>query len=142
MNEAQISFADGLAAALPTCGDAPEGMPDYISLCDIVATGVEHHEFTHFTVSEYDPDADGVNKPWGVLIPLGSAGPRDDGYEYQPRVLWADSVRRAVSAYVADRLSRGMDTLDVTALVDGSYTDVIVADSVLQFLLYGKEIYA
>lgn len=143
-----------IADSLPTCGEDS----DLISLCDIVITGIET-DWTHFWVHKYDPDANGGSSSWGVLAPLPSAGRRrttphvahegcdegetcgNFGYPYEPVELFAPVVRRAVWLYLKSRLEGGLGLDEARQLVDGSYTDAEIADSILQFALYGQEIY-
>jgi hypothetical protein len=134
-NEEQASV---ITDELPVC----EEDSDLISLCDIVVTGIEHEEWTHFWIHKYDPKADGVKKAWAVLRPLPSAGEfKPNGERIQSVVLYARDVRRAVYDYLLSRLNGGMDPAGARQLVDGSYTDTVVADSILQFALYGEEVY-
>jgi len=126
-----------LAAQLPVVGDL-EG-EELISLGDIVVTGIET-DWIHFWVKDYAPFADGVVTPWATIWPLkDSAG--EDGKLPEPVTLDENTVRKAVELYIDSRLSKGMEPGEVARLVDGSYTDAVVADSILQFALYGSEVY-
>lgn len=141
-NEAQASV---ITDELPVCiSEADVIGTDLISLCDIVVTGIEvPAEWNHFRVHKYDPKADGIHQSWGVLGPLQSAGKwKPDGSKIHPIELWARVVRKAVYDYLLDRLNRGMDLSEARLMVNGSYTDAVVADSILQFALYGQEVYS
>lgn len=127
-----------LASVLPVCDD-PEGPgSDLISLCDIVITGVETG-WSHFLVEAYDYKADGITKPWAILHP--EKGAEDPGKTIEPVALTADVVRKAVEAYIDTRLQAGMSPADAAQLVDGSWTDAPIADSILQFAIYGEEVF-
>lgn len=127
-----------LASILPGCDREVES--EYISLCDIVVTAVEHNEWVHFSVTAYNPEADGVIEPWAVIWPLKDSGDplvfRESGC-----AMWDKTVRDAVELYLDRRIASGMPIVDAARMVDGSYTDAVVADSILQFALYGEEIY-
>lgn len=131
-----------IAADLPVCDEDAES--DLISLCDIVITGVETG-WKHFWVEGYTPEADGVLRPWATLKPLEGAVVGAGGHDVVegvlPVALTADVVRKAVAAYMDKRLEGGMSLSEATNLVDGSYTDAVIADSILQFALYGEEVY-
>lgn len=129
----ELTYAEGLAKSLPIKDDNNES--DLISLVDIVITGIEV-PWTHFGILSYKPDADGVETPWATLVALPGAALG----EIQ-RDLYANTVREAVQNYLQDRLNAGMDVLEAAKMIDGSYTDALVADSILQFAIYGKEIY-
>lgn len=135
---APMTYAEGLASSLPLRDDKTES--DLISLVDIVITGVETG-WIHFMVHEYDIEADGTTKPWAILTPLASAGKNKNGLDYAAKALYHQVVRRGVVAYLEDRLARGMSESEAAKMVDGSYTDAVVADSILQFILYGEEVY-
>lgn len=123
-----------IAADLPERDDDSES--DLISLVDIVITGVET-PWRHFWVEGYDPEADGKIKAWAKLLPLkDAADPLPDAV-----LLTSETVRKAVAAYLDSRLEAGMRHSEATRLVDGSYTDAVIADSILQFALYGEEVY-
>lgn len=119
-----------------------DGERERIPLQDIVITAIEHHEFNHFRVRKYDPDADGVTKgrEWAIVEGLeaayaaGAARP-------SATLLNARTVRQAVEDYLNDRLTKGMSEDDARMMVDGVYTDVIVCDSIVQFALYGEEVF-
>ncbi len=128
------SMARGVAAGLLERDDDSES--DLISLVDIVITGIET-DWQHFRVRKYDPDADGsADHPWAIIERLSSAG--------MPRThvaLDAVTMRAAVELYLVDRLEHGMSLDEACHMVDGSYTDAVVADSILQFALYGEEVF-
>lgn len=128
-----------LAASLPVCEDDGEDS-DLISLCDIVITGIEHHEFKHFWVRKYDYKASGAEgDEWAIIQALPSAeqDPPDKHV-----ALNQTTMRKAVELYIKARLDGGMTLEDVRQLVDGSYTDVVVADDILQFALYGEQLFS
>lgn len=143
-NEVQASL---IADELPVCEDLDDefGMEsDLISLRDIVVTaidtGIDSH---HWWIHKYDPRADGVINGWAVLAPLPSAGDfKPDGRHIRPVELYAPTVREGVYLYLLDRLNKGMDLSEARRMVDGSYTDVVVADSIIQFVLYGQEVFS
>lgn len=128
---------------LPVCGDEDsEEDSDLISLCDIVVTAIET-DWTHWWVHKYDPRADGVINGWAVLAPLPSAGDfKPDGSTIRPVELFAPTVRKGTYLYLLDRLNKGMDLSEARRMVDGSYTDAMVADSIIQYILYGEEVYS
>jgi hypothetical protein len=107
-----------------------------MSLVSFVIAGLEVDCCPHFRVRKYDPGADGVRKSWAVLAPLYDSGVK------KPVELWAETVRLAVATYLESRLNGGLALEEAHKLVDGTYTDVIVVDSVLQFALYGKQVYS
>lgn len=136
-NEAQASV---ITDSLPS--KDPGADSDLISLCDIVVTGIET-EWRHWFLHKYDPDADGIAVGWAVLGPLPSAGDsKPDGSTIRPVELYESTVRKAVYEYLLSRLNRGLDLSEARQLVDGSYTDAVIADSILQFALYGQEVYS
>jgi hypothetical protein len=108
-----------------------------ISLVDIVSTGIEHHEWRHFTLHRYAPNADGVKESWATIGQLPSFA--TDPLQI---TLTADVIRKAVELYIDSRLAAGLPLLEAARLIDGSYTDVAIADSILQFALYGEEVYS
>lgn len=116
--------------------------PEVIPLADIVITAIEHHEFTHFRVRKYDPDADGLTAAtaWAIVEPLAS-GLKTLQAMHSPTLLWESTVRAGVRLYLNDRLSKGMDEEEARKMVDGVYTDVLVCDSIIQFILYGEEVF-
>lgn len=128
-----LTYAEALATRLPVRDDAADS--DLISLVDIVITGVET-PFVHFGMLFYDPDADGLTKPWVTLVGLPDAGKGPIQVD-----LYASTVRAAVRNYLTDRLAHGMMADEAAKMVDGSYTDALVADSILQYALYGEEVY-
>ena len=130
---ADLTYAEGLAASLPVKDETSES--DLISLVDIVITGVET-PWHHFGLLSYKPEADGVEVPWATITPLSDSG--------APNAcdLYASTIREAVTAYLQARLDSGMAPAEAAKMVDGSYTDAVVADSILQFALYGEEIYS
>lgn len=137
--------ATAIADSLPVtdaAADYREGDKERIPLQDIVVTAIEHHEFNHFRVRKYDPDADGVEREWAIVEGLPSAYvmqghlPKNRG-----RLLDAASVRKGVELYLDDRLSKGMPEEEAQKMVDGVYTDVLVCDSIVQFILYGEEVF-
>lgn len=137
-NEEQASV---ITDSLPSCDDSEEGS-DLISLCDIVVTGIESG-WTHFWIRLYDPKQNGIEKPWAVLGPLPSAGDtKPDGTKIIPVELYSAVVRKATYEYLLNRLNGGMPLEEAKLLVDGSYTDAVIADSILQFALYGMEVYS
>lgn len=129
-----LTYAEGLAKRLPVTD--PESNSDFISLADIVVTGVET-PWTHFGVLFYDHTADGVSRPWVTLVGLAEAGLGPIQCD-----MYASTVRKAVQSYLQDRLDHGMDVIEAARMIDGSYTDALVADSILQFAIYGKEVFA
>lgn len=125
-----------LAADLPVKDDEETGS-DLISLCDIVITGIETG-WQHFWVHDYDPHADGIETPWAVLTPL-----IEEASEPEKSVpLTAETVRKAVEVYVDRHIDRGTPLEETRKLMDGSYTDAVIADSILQIALYGEEVYS
>lgn len=149
--------ATAIADSLPVTGEESlserQTSPDFgeeerIDLESIVVTAIEHHEFNHFRVRKYDPDADGVEREWAVIQGLPSAftdlqwATRDAKQPWPPFVvLDSVTVRKGVEAYLNDRLSKGMDEAEARKMVDGVYTDVVVCDSIIQFALYGEEVF-
>lgn len=134
-------LAHELARWLPCCGDEDDtdsdSKSDLISLCDIVITAMDHNEFTHFRTRFYEPKNTGQKgSPWAIVEALPSSGA-----VRRPVFLDLASIRKAVEDYAYSRLSRGMDWKEVQRLVDGSYTDLQVADSIVQFAIYGEEVY-
>lgn len=134
-----------LAAALPVRDD--EANSDLISLVDIVITGIEAVPWCHFKVIDYNHEASGEepeHASWGTIIGLEAAYTQeqlDSGLEPGSVVLWEGTVREAVAAYVDSRIDAGMGFEEAQRLVDGSYTDAAVADSILQFLLYREVVF-
>lgn len=135
-------LARQLANHLPVCHEeeAYEGDPheggngDLISLCDIVITAMES-EWTHWRTRFYEPKNSGVgNDPWAIIERLDKKAP--------PIFLTQQVVRQAVEDYAYSRLVRGMAWDQVQMLVDGSYTDAPIADSIIQFAVYKEEVYA
>lgn len=127
-----------LASILPVCDKEAES--DYISLCDIVITGVETG-WSHFVVEGYNPDAEGSEtNPWAILHPL----PRDWDADAVPSSvkLSAQVIRDAVEAYIDTRIAGGMSISEAAKMVDGSYTDAVIADSILQFAIYHEDVYS
>lgn len=122
-----------IAGSIPARDDDFES--DYMPLGDIVVTGVELVPAVHFYVDEYRPDATGADDdPWCVLRPIS-------GFTGTPRKpLTQTTVRSAVAAFIDHRIEGGMDFEEARRLVDGSYTDWSIADSILQFALYGEEV--
>lgn len=128
------TIGEAIAESLPVRDDDCDS--DLISLVDIVITGIETG-WTHFWVHNYDAEADGVEKPWAEIHDFEQATmPRN------PVKLYADTVREAVAKYIDTRISAGMAYPEAAKLVDGSYTDAVISDSILQFALYGEEIYS
>lgn len=132
-----------LAAGLKARDDACES--DLIALADIVVTGVETG-WLHFWVDNYRPEAAGTpDAPWCTLRPLQGkvvgAGGVDVAEGVQPVTLTEEVVRNAVTVYVDSRVEGGMGLEEARRLVDGSYTDAVIADSILQFAIYGEELY-
>lgn len=126
--------AADMAAQLPVVAD-DDADDEMISLADIAVTGIEHHEWLHFWTKDYTPDADGVKVPWATIWPL-----KDSGKD-EPVALNETTMRKAVELYLDNRLKAGMRFADAAMMVDGVYTDAVVADSILQFALYGEEVY-
>ena len=128
--------AKDLADSLPVCGDLDDNGDEVelISLCDIVVTGIETG-WSHFWVRKYDPD--NLDMEWAIVAPLRSAGKGS-----KPILLNEARMRLAVQAYIQSRLDRGMTLAEVTKLVDGVYTDAVVADSILQFAIYQEEVFS
>lgn len=128
--------AKALVADLPV-NDGADGESDLISLIDVVVTAVEHDEFMHFRVRAYSPSAAGTEEaPWAVLQRLADAN-----MGLRSIKITADGVREAAERYIESRLEGGMSLDEARRLVDGSYTDVIIADAIIQFAVYGKVIY-
>jgi len=125
--------AQALAASLPVKDD--DCKSDWISLVDLAVVGIEISQ-AHFRVQHYNPDADGLNEPWAILLPLDSS--RQSGL---PKAIYASTVRNAAAAYLDSRLRTGLSLGEARKLIDGSYTDAEVAGSILQFALYGEEVY-
>lgn len=113
---------------------------DLISLCDIVITGCETG-LKSFIVEGYKPDGDGISVPWATLRPEQGASNGSPVQPYKPVQLYARTVRQAVQDYIDTRLQAGMSEEEATKLVDGSYTDAAIADSILQFAIYGEEVF-
>jgi hypothetical protein len=142
-----MTVGELLAADLPARDDESES--DLISLVDIVITGIEAVPWVHFIVDDYNPDAsgEGPDNAWAILNPLEAAQP-PEGIQgtIEPRFeavyLTTDTVRKAVAAYADARIDGGMALEAVRNLMDGSYTDAVVADSVLQFAIYGEEVFS
>lgn len=143
--DTNVEWADRLAGSLPTCEPTPPNPLDndedldpdegnLISLCDIVVTAIDC-DLHHFKVTEYDSSAGGIDRPWATLWPLR------EGSGWRPIQLTAFVMRKAVYDYLISRLNRGMAREEVAKMVDGSYTDELVADCILQFALYGGEVY-
>lgn len=129
-----ITMAEAEGRAAERNSEEPERIP----LADIVVTAIEHNEFSHFRTRFYDPDADGVTHPWAIIEPfrvLDSDPPKP-----APVVLNAETIRKGVEAYLSDRLAKGMNEDEARMMVDGVYTDVIVCDSIIQFIAYGGEV--
>jgi hypothetical protein len=123
-----------LAADLPVTDE--DSASDLISLQDIVITGIETG-WTHFWVSQYDFEAPGTDdQPWAILRPLADAGAGD------VTPLTAAVVRDAVTRYADKHIDRGTPLEEVRKLLDGSYTDAVIADSILQIAVYGQELYS
>jgi hypothetical protein len=135
-----MTVGELLAADLPARDDESES--DLISLVDIVITGIEAVPWVHFIVDDYNPDAsgEGPDNAWGVLIPLPESANENDALA-NPVFLTTDTVRKAVAAYADARIDGGMGLNAVRNLMDGSYTDAVVADSILQFAIYGEEVF-
>lgn len=134
--------AVAIAASLPVTDkvtDYREGDKECIPLQDIVITAIEHNEFNHFRVRKYDPDADGVEREWAIVE--GFVTKADEAREQKRVSLDAATVRKGVELYLEDRLRHGMTEDDARMMVDGVYTDVIVCDSIIQFTLYGEEVF-
>lgn len=135
------TFGESIAATLPALDDEFES--DLMPLGDIVVTGVELVPWVHFLVQDYQPDAHGTaDDPWATLVPLAAAQPPTGQVQFKPVDLTISTVRAAVAAYLDSRIDRGMPKHEAIKLVDGSYTDAEIADSILQFALYGKEIFS
>lgn len=134
------AIADSLpvSASEPAGAEADEG-EERIPLADIVVTAIEHNEFSHFRVRKYNPDADGLTSEWAIVEahPTGLA----EGQVRTAVVLDATAVRKGVESYLNDRLSKGMSADDARMMVDGVYTDVVVCDSIVQFIVYGEEVF-
>lgn len=136
----ELTYAEGLAASLPTCTDYEVEGSDLMSLCDIVVVGVET-EWEHFGVSNYQPNNDGSPAhPWAILHVLPSGLPCKPGFGADAHLTEA-TMRRAVKEYLQSRLTGGMSPVEAARLVDGSYTDAEIADSILQFAIYGEEVF-
>lgn len=141
-----LTYAEGLAASLPVRDDDSES--DLISLVDIVITGIETPwSGLHFQVKDYDFEASGetLREAWAEIVGLPSAYTEEQlksGNEPGRVTLFHETVRSGVVRYLQDRLNRGMAPSDVAKMIDGSYTDAVVADSILQFCLYGEEVFA
>lgn len=132
-----------LAADLPI-KDEEDANGDLISLNDIVITGIEAVPWVHFRVQEYDPAATGeIGDAWARLLPLEDAqpDPKEHKQRHVPVSLTAEIMRFAVAKYVDSRIDGGMGLEEARKLMDGSYTDAPIADSILQFALYGEEIF-
>lgn len=136
MSEGNAAVAEALASSLPVCEDDS----DLISLCDLVITGIET-EWTHWFVRKYDYKATGApvdGEEWAILEALPSARQEPPNKHI---ALNQETVREAVKGWLSMRLNGGMSFADCQKMIDGSYTDAVVADSILQFALYGEEVY-
>jgi hypothetical protein len=127
-------FAKELVDKLPVCDFECES--DYISLCDIVPTGIET-PWTFFLVKTYNPESRTSNPPWATIVGLA-----DSPCPGKEVVLDEQTVRAATLAYLRSRLDAGMPEEEAAKLVDGSYTDAEIADAILQFALYGEVVYS
>ena len=132
------TIGEYIADDLPVKDDLCDS--DLISLVDIVVTGIET-PWTHFRVEGYDPEADGVIKAWARLYPLPESADAS-GLLCNPALLTAESVRKAVAAYMDSRIAGGIGLEEARKLVDGSYTDAVIADSILQWALYGEDVFS
>lgn len=138
------SRATAIADSLPVSEPEPSGAEadegeERMPLQDIVITAIEHSEFKHFRIRKYDPDADGIEHEWAIVEPLPEG--LKEGEERRPFILDAATVRKGVEQYLDNRLSRGMTAADARMMVDGVYTDVLVCDSIVQFIVYGEEVF-
>lgn len=117
------------------CPVVEDDKSEWSSLRDIVITGTET-PYLHFIVEDYRPDAyGGAGDPWGTIHPLN--GPAGEGGIIV--ALDALSVRRGLEAYISDRLERGWSVTDLVNTLLCHVTDADIADSILQFIVYGEE---
>jgi hypothetical protein len=125
-----------IAGQLPATGIET----DYVSLQDIVITGIEN-DFSFFGVSGYDPDADGDGAPWAILTPLADAG------KGEKVALTITTVRKAVAAFLTNRMTipgPNGEPVWTSSQAKEAMEDVDAprADSILQFAVYGEEVFA
>lgn len=140
MAEGNAAVAEALASSLPVCDDDDEEGGDVISLCDLVITGIETG-WTHWWTRKYNFQATGApvdGEEWAIIEALPSAKMDPPNKHI---ALNQVTVRTAVQGWLEKRLNGGMKFADAQKLIDGSYTDAVIADAILQFALYGEEIY-
>lgn len=109
---------------------------DLMPLRDIVITGVEN-SFSSYIVDKYDPDAAGTDEnPWGVLISLPESG------QSRSVLITQKTVRQAVATYICHRLNtHSWAPARVIESLQSFVMDAPVADSILQFAVYGEDIF-
>lgn len=134
------TMGESLAQLIPALDDDFES--DMMPLGDIVVTGVELVPVVHFLVKDYRPDATGeVGDPWARLLPLDAAQPPTGQPRIPPVSLTIEIMRAAVAKYLDTRIAAGMAPNEAMKLVTGDYTDWGIADSILQFAVYGEEVF-
>ena len=126
-------YASSLADIVPIVDRECES--NFVSLEDMIITGIET-PWMHFLVRDYHPYADGTPEdPWATIEPLSRA---DCGAKI---ALTATTVRNVLVDLIVDRLDNRWleDQICDTYLID---IDAEGADSLLQFAVYGMEVFS